>query len=223
MNMHLTVLPEDRTLGEILQRAPKPGFDRARAIGLSLTIALHGALALAIVYGGFRIAHDVMPPPIMISLDKPKADAKAPPPPVPLVQPPPQYIRVPEVNIASDVPPLIQTVATPVPAVRADPPPVASGETQQSYLARLLSYLNRYKRYPAEAKAARIQGVVLLHFVMDKSGHVTSFEISRSSGKPALDEEALALIQRAQPLPPIPADFGKDTLNAIVPIEFSLH
>lgn len=223
--MHLAIPPEDRTLGDILQRAPRTGFDRARAVGLGLTVALHAALAVAIVYGGFRIARDVMPPPIMISLDKPKSETKAaPPPPVPLVQPPPQYIRMPELNIASDVPPPIHTVATPVPAVRADPlPPVATGETQQSYLARLLGYLNRYKRYPAEARAARIQGVVLLHFVMDKTGHVTSFEISKSSGKPALDEEALALIQRAQPLPAIPADFGKDTINAIVPIEFSLH
>jgi protein TonB len=58
---------------------------------------------------------------------------------------------------------------------------------------------------------------------MDRSGHVTLSEIATSSGKPLLDAEALALMQRAQPLPAIPADFGKDTINAIVPIEFSLR
>ena len=34
---------------------------------------------------------------------------------------------------------------------------------------------------------------------------------------------ALALIQRAQPLPALPADFPTRTLDAIVPIEFSLN
>jgi periplasmic protein TonB len=51
---------------------------------------------------------------------------------------------------------------------------------------------------------------------------VQSFEIAKSSGRPVLDAEALALIQRAQPLPALPADFPSSTLDAVVPIEFSL-
>jgi protein TonB len=58
---------------------------------------------------------------------------------------------------------------------------------------------------------------------MDKDGKVLSFDIAKSSGRPALDEEANALIQRAQPLPAIPSGYGKDQINAVVPIEFSLH
>jgi outer membrane biosynthesis protein TonB len=38
-----------------------------------------------------------------------------------------------------------------------------------------------------------------------------------------LDNEALALIARAQPLPALPADFPTRTLDAAVPIEFSLQ
>jgi protein TonB len=38
-----------------------------------------------------------------------------------------------------------------------------------------------------------------------------------------LDAEALALIQRAQPLPAIPADFPTRTLDAVVPIAFALN
>ncbi len=63
---------------------------------------------------------------------------------------------------------------------------------------------------------------MLLHFIMDAEGRVTSFEIAKSSGRPVLDAEALALIQRAQPLPTLPASYPSRNLDAIVPIEFYL-
>ena len=63
----------------------------------------------------------------------------------------------------------------------------------------------------------------MLHFVMDAQGRVLSYEIAKSSGRAALDQEALDLIQRAQPLPPLPADFPTRTLDAVVPIEFTLN
>jgi len=86
----------------------------------------------------------------------------------------------------------------------------------------VLAQLNRFKQYPRAARQARIEGVVMLHFVMAADGKVQSFEISKSSGRPVLDAEALALIQRAQPLPALPPDFPSRTLDAVVPIEFSL-
>jgi len=101
--------------------------------------------------------------------------------------------------------------------------PNGSGEGRDSFLGRLLAQLNRFKQYPRTARQAHIEGVVMLHFVMDAQGKVISYEIARSSGRPILDTEALALIQRAQPLPALPADFPTRTLDAIVPIEFSLN
>jgi protein TonB len=102
-------------------------------------------------------------------------------------------------------------------------PQKAAGENRDSFLGRLLAQLNRFKQYPRAARQARIEGVVMLHFVMDAQGKVQSFEIAKSSGRPVLDAEALALIQRAQPLPALPADYPTRTLDAIVPIEFSLN
>ncbi|MEJ0025310.1 MAG: energy transducer TonB [Rhizomicrobium sp.] len=213
-------------LPSFLRTQPPRGFDAGRAIGLGFTIALHVIVVAVIVFAGIKVRQAVAPPPIMVSVaeDKPTKPPE-PPRPLPLVRPRLDMAPMPEIDIAPETP--TQSIHIPVappPAAPAEPvPSVAPAETQQSYLAQLLGYLNRYKHYPPAARAARIQGVVMLHFVMDKTGHVTTFDISRSSGKPALDEEALALIQRAQPLPPIPADFGKDTINAVVPIEFSLH
>jgi protein TonB len=98
-----------------------------------------------------------------------------------------------------------------------------AGDVRDSFLARLLAQLNRFKQYPRAERQAHIQGVVMVHFEMDARGKVLRFEIVESSGRPALDNEALALIQRAQPLPPLPADFPTRMLDVVVPIEFSLN
>ena len=99
--------------------------------------------------------------------------------------------------------------------------PQPRGEGRDTFLGRLLAQLNRVKQYPRAARQAHIEGVVMLHFVMDAQGKVVSFEIAKSSGRPVLDNEALALIQRAQ-LPPLPAGYPTSTLDAVVPIQFYL-
>ena len=47
--------------------------------------------------------------------------------------------------------------------------------------------------------------------------------VAGSSGWAALDEEARDLIRRAQPLPPVPADYPGETLDLVVPVVFSLR
>ena len=102
------------------------------------------------------------------------------------------------------------------PAAPASPPPIV-------YLKQLVAYLNGYKNYPYAARIHREQGIVRLHFRMDRKGHVLSYDIAGSSGSAALDNEARAMIQRAQPLPPPPASFPGDILDLIVPVVFSLR
>jgi protein TonB len=117
------------------------------------------------------------------------------------------------------------------PAIAPRGPAVASGPPgppqivlpSSDYLHRLVAYLNGYKNYPHDARQRREQGVVRLHFVMDRSGRVLSYDIAGSSGSAALDEAARDLIRRAQPLPPVPADYPGDRLDLIVPVVFSLH
>jgi protein TonB len=154
---------------------------------------------------------------------RPKEDfLKLPPLPAPpaLVTAP-----IPEVVIRTATPPPVVApppVTTSAPVTAPAPPQAAAGEGRDSFLARLLAQLNRVKQYPRAARRARIEGVVMLHFVMDAQGKLVSFDIAKSSGRPVLDNEALALIQRAQ-LPPLPAGFSTSTLDAVVPIQFFLN
>ena len=93
----------------------------------------------------------------------------------------------------------------------------------KDYAATLLAWLERHKEYPRSARVRRQQGTVLLYFVMDRNGKVLNRRIEKSSGYSKLDEEALAMLQRAQPLPTMPDTMAKDTLELVVPVEFFLR
>jgi len=217
----LQAFEKSRALRPLRESLP----ERDRLVSIAITIAVHVLIAVAAL-----TTVQVVRPKVMQELTvqitperpKPKEDfLKLPPMPAP---PAPVTAPIPEVVIRTAVPPPVVAqppVATPAPVTAPAPPQAAAGEGRDSFLARLLAQLNRVKQYPRAARQAHIEGVVMLHFVMDGQGKLVSFEIAKSSGRPVLDNEALALIQRAQ-LPPLPVGFPTSTLDAVVPIQFSL-
>jgi len=82
----------------------------------------------------------------------------------------------------------------------------------------LVAQLERHKRYPAAAGGK--VGEVRLAFSIDRSGQVVASRIVHSSGSEALDQEALALIKRAAPLPPPPAGVPEERLSFVVPVRY---
>lgn len=62
----------------------------------------------------------------------------------------------------------------------------------------------------------------MLRFTMDRKGHVLSAKLVRPTGYALLDDETLALIHRAEPLPEPPDTIAGATLTLTVPIEFYL-
>jgi protein TonB len=95
-----------------------------------------------------------------------------------------------------------------------DPPAAAIASWQQLLQAQL----ERFKRYPRRARGAH--GRVTVAFTVGRNGSVVSSHIMQGSGSPILDAEALALIKRAQPLPPPPSTIASNQLSFIVPIDF---
>ena len=154
-----------------------------------------------------------------------QAGARPPPmaPPPPLLTPRILTIAPPAVTMLRPPPPSVTAPlaveGSPAPALSLPPPKPPPPD----YLSRLAAYLNSYKNYPYAARQRREQGTVRLHFVMDRAGHVLSFQVAGSSGWADLDNEALGLIRRAQPLPPLPKDYPGETLDLILPIVFSLR
>ena len=101
--------------------------------------------------------------------------------------------------------------------------PAASADAVRGWQAELLGRLQHAKRYPDAARERDEQGVATVSFVLDRGGHVLSAALVRSSGSAALDGEALALVQRAEPLPPMPPVMAGGSIRLTVPITFALH
>jgi periplasmic protein TonB len=80
--------------------------------------------------------------------------------------------------------------------------------------------LEKNKRYPSQVRAQRQRMVTRVAFNMDREGKVTSARIAASSGLSAFDQEALQLVQRAQPYPPPPAVLPGAEVPVIVQIWF---
>jgi periplasmic protein TonB len=57
---------------------------------------------------------------------------------------------------------------------------------------------------------------------MSRDGRVLAARIERASGVAILDQEGLDLLQRAQPLPPLPSDQPGESLELLVPVQFYL-
>ena len=98
------------------------------------------------------------------------------------------------------------SVAAPPDEVAAAPaegaPSLSQSRAAVSWQSALLGRLERYKRYPSEARRARREGIAYVRFTMDREGRVLSKEMERYAGWRLLDREALDLLDRAQPLPP---------------------
>lgn len=104
----------------------------------------------------------------------------------------------------------------------APPARRASSNADATWEALLLAHLEKYRRYPAAARARREEGVTFVTFRMNRAGKVLSASLGRSSGSIFLDRAALDTIRRAQPLPAIPE--GKpDEVELSVPVEFFLQ
>jgi protein TonB len=90
-----------------------------------------------------------------------------------------------------------------------------------NWKSQLVARLERYKRYPAEARGDH--GVARLAFSVDRSGGVHNARIVGSSGSSLLDRETLSLVERAQPLPPPPADITGAQIAIVVPIRYNIR
>jgi periplasmic protein TonB len=92
-----------------------------------------------------------------------------------------------------------------------------------NWKSRLVARLERYKRTPTEAQARGEHGVARLAFSVDRAGGVYNAHIVRSSGSTTLDGATLALVARAQPLPPPPPEIRGGRIAITVSIRYNIR
>lgn len=128
----------------------------------------------------------------------------------------------------------------PTPEPKQTPPPQkvalqkASGKAEQkksggkrsgkvkNYFSELTGWLNEHKVYPVHLKKQKIQGVVVVRFTIDANGNLLKSSVKESSGNAELDQAALEVLEKANPLPPFPKELQRDTLTLSLPVDYSL-
>ena len=63
---------------------------------------------------------------------------------------------------------------------------------------------------------------MLVEFTIDRSGKVVASRVLRRSGSSFLDQEAIAVLQRASPLPSPPEEITGELLPLTLPIQFRI-
>lgn len=95
-------------------------------------------------------------------------------------------------------------------------------EAVVTWRTKLLAMIEKNKRYPEAARPRREQGIAQVSFSLDRKGMVANARVIQSSGSNALDEEAVALLKRAEPFPAPPATFPGDSVVVRLPIRFTV-
>ena len=80
--------------------------------------------------------------------------------------------------------------------------------------------VRKFFYYPPDARARKLTGTVVLHIVVRSNGRLSFLKIAKSSGEKSLDEAALDMTRRAQPLPRIPDRMHAARVDALFPITF---
>ena len=166
--------------------------------------------------------------PAALTLSRPPASKPAREPPRPAADPDPAVASFPTPG-ADAVSRLAAGAVTPVPAPGepgAGAAATAAGaavDAWDGYAARLLTWLEAHKEYPRRARLRGQEGTVSLYVVIDRRGRLLDWRIEHSSGHDVLDREAIAMFERAQPLPRFPESLPGREVEFVVPISFVLR
>ncbi len=95
-------------------------------------------------------------------------------------------------------------------------------EATQSYLALVLSCIEKKRYYPRLARMRGYEGRILLEILIGPKGELLSSRILESSGYRLLDRAALHMVRQAAPFPPPPPQLGPFPLKFRIPIRFLL-
>lgn len=165
------------------------------------------------------------PAPAEVTLPKPEPKAVEQKP-----EEKPDEKKVEETKPVEQAMPAPRTTAAPrseqntAAAPAAPSPGSAASRAQMAQWRDLVAArLQQNKRYPREAEVRHETGVVTLNFSVDRNGKVLSSRIIKSSGHVSLDDEVLAMLRRAAPLPAFGPAMTQSAIQLTVPIQFSLR
>jgi protein TonB len=99
---------------------------------------------------------------------------------------------------------------------------VVDADALRSYRMSLALQARRFKRYPEQAQAGGWSGVAEVRLAIAQGGRPVGAEVSKTSGYAALDRAALAMIDAAAQVAPVPSGLQDRRFAVILPVVFNL-
>ena len=92
----------------------------------------------------------------------------------------------------------------------------------ESYGALLTRHISAFKKYPRIAQRRIWEGDILLELTLNKNSKILNIKVINESKYEVLNKEAVAMIERAQPLPKA-NNIKSETFKVFVPVAFKLR
>lgn len=160
---------------------------------------------------------EIKPPEVPV-----KAEAVLPPPPAA----PPKHVRPPKpveqrpkpkreaVHREPKRPERSTSPQVAPPAATPQPSAAAVASARAAWQRAMQSHIARFKR------SASASGRATVTFTISRDGQVLSARLASSSGKADLDADAVAMVERASPMPAPPAELPGRTITLTIPINY---
>lgn len=148
---------------------------------------------------------------------EPKPEPKPKPKPEPKPRPKPAPVVAQKVNAAQTV---VQQKATTGKASAAHNGGQAGAKAD--YYAKLKAKLAHNKRYPRASRRRGEEGIVTVSFTAHANGDARPIRVVESSGSKRLDQAAIDMVKRSQPLPAFNLEMGSDAIEITLPVAFQL-
>ena len=158
-----------------------------------------------------------------------------------IIQPPPPVEKLPEILPVEPIKfdpipePMVQEIediqpnitnAIPIKNNTVVPEKSIDVKAQQkvieSYGALLTRHISAFKKYPRIAQRRIWEGDILLEITLNNNSKILNIKVINESKHEVLNKEAVAMIERAQPLPKA-NNIKSETFKVFVPVVFKLR
>jgi TonB family protein len=97
-------------------------------------------------------------------------------------------------------------------------------EMMSRYEQLISLWIEKFKKYPDEARQDGIQGETVVRIRIDRQGNIRYHILERSTGHAILDKAAIDMVKRANPVPAVPNDYPPgDLIEFLIPVNFRLQ
>jgi protein TonB len=97
-------------------------------------------------------------------------------------------------------------------------------EMMSRYEQLISLWIEKFKKYPDEARSQGMQGETVVRIRIDRQGTVRYYILERSTGHQVLDKAAIDMVKRANPVPAVPNDYPQgDLIEFLIPVNFHLQ